>query len=361
MSVAMTNSEQSVSRAASPPVVSEAIDRTEWEAYLARCPSASFYHLYDWKEVNAKALGHRSFYLVARRAGMVTGVLPLTLVSGLLFGKILCSLPFVNFGGSCADDAETHRALLDAAVAKAREVNADYMELRSAEQLPCDLLVSLRKVSMTLPLNADPDVVWNSYTSKHRNNIKRAYKHGLEVRKGGLDLLPVFYQVMEQSWRQLGTPLYRRDYFEHILRTFPEQTSIFLCHQNNQPVAVTFNGYFNGTVEGMWAGGGPLARKLDANFVLYWEMIRDACQRGYHSFHLGRSSAASGAEDFKKRWNAESQQLYWYYSYPDKPAATELPSLNVDNPKFRLAIATWQRLPLGVIRGIGPSIARLIP
>src|SRR5690606_26517638 len=106
MSSALTSPESSASHAAATPVVSEAVERAEWDAYLARCASASFYHLHDWKAVNAEALGHRSFYLAARRAGAITGVLPLTLVSSRLFGKILCSLPFVNFGGPCADDGD---------------------------------------------------------------------------------------------------------------------------------------------------------------------------------------------------------------------------------------------------------------
>lgn len=364
MSSALPHPESSVSQSAAP-VVSEASDlqtgRADWDGYLARCPGASFYHLYDWKEVNSAALGHRSFYLVARRGELVTGVLPLTLVSSRLFGKILCSLPFVNFGGPCADDTDSQKALLDAAVAKAQALRVDYLELRSTQTLPGELPVSLRKISMTIALNADPDVLWNGYTSKHRKNVKRAYKHGLEVRKGGLDLLPVFYQMMEQSWRNLGTPLYGRDYFERVLRTFPDHSSVFLCHRNEEPVAVALTGYYNGVVEGLWAGGGLLARQLDANFVLYWEMIRDACLRGCHSFHLGRSTADSGGEDFKRRWNAESQQLYWYYHRPGQPAGAAMPALNVDNPKYRLAIATWRRLPLAVTRRLGPPIARLIP
>ena len=365
MSSALTCLESSAPYAAATPVatpvVSEAVERAEWDAYLARCASASFYHLHDWKAVNAEALGHRSFYLAARRAGEITGVLPLTLVSSRLFGKILCSLPFVNFGGPCAEDGDSQQALLDAAVSKARELNVDYLEVRSTQQLPGELPVSLRKISMTIALNADPDVLWNGYTSKHRKNVKRAYKHGLEVRKGGLDLLPVFYRMMEQSWRNLGTPLYGRHYFERVLRTFPENSSVFLCHRNEEPVAVALCGYYNGVVEGLWAGGGLLARQLDANYVLYWEMIRDACLRGCHSFHLGRSTADSGGEDFKRRWNAESHQLYWYYDRPGQPAAAAMPALNVDNPKYRLAIATWRRLPLAMTRLLGPPIARVIP
>ncbi|MFO7305199.1 MAG: FemAB family PEP-CTERM system-associated protein [Gammaproteobacteria bacterium] len=336
----------------------DADDRAEWNAFLASREDGSFYHLYEWREINARALGHESVYLAARAHGQIVGVLPLTFVRSRLFGRILCSLPFVNFGGPCASDDEVVRALLHAAKCKADELGADYMELRCVRPLETDWPVSLRKVSMTIELNADPDVLWNSFTSKHRTNVRRSYKNGLQVRSGHAELLPTFYALMEQSWRSLGTPLYARSYFERILADLSDYTRIFVCYRGDEPIATAFNGYFNGTVEGLWAGGIPQARALQANYALYWEMIRDACLRGFRRYHLGRSTADSGAEDFKKKWNATSSQLYWYFY---RPRGGEMPALNVDNPKYRLAINAWRRLPLFVTRTIGPSLARLIP
>lgn len=326
------------------------------EAVLAL--GGSFYHLYEWRHVNERAFGHRTFNLAARRAQQITGILPLVLVESRLFGRILCSMPFVNYGGPCASDPDTAGALIDEAKKLAKEHRADYLELRCAQAAPTDLPASLRKISMTIPLAADPDTIWNGFTSKHRKNVKRAYKNELAVKKGGVELLPVFYSLMEQSWRNLGTPLYARSYFDLVLRTFPESSSVFVCHRNEEPIAVALTGYCNGIVEGLWAGGGALARQLDANYVLYWEMIRDACLRGCHSFHLGRSTADSGGEEFKRKWNAEAQQLYWYFH---RPAGGEMPALNVDNPKYKLAISAWRRLPLWTTRLIGPLLARSIP
>ncbi len=57
--------------------------------------------------------------------------------------------------------------------------------------------------------------------------------------------------------------------------------------------------------------------------------------RGCTRYHLGRSTADSGAEDFKKKWNATASQLYWYFH---RPSGGEMPQLNVDNPKYKLAI-----------------------
>src|SRR5262245_37761520 len=105
-------------------------DRDAWDAYLASHPSASFYHLYDWLPLNEQVLKHRAIYLMARDAHGVRGVLPLTLVESRLFGKILCSMPFVNYGGPCASDPAAGTALLAAAKAQAAELGCDYLELR---------------------------------------------------------------------------------------------------------------------------------------------------------------------------------------------------------------------------------------
>lgn len=332
--------------------------RAHWNEFLSSQSGASFYHLHEWADINREAFGHREFNLIAKRNGAVVGVLPMTLVSSAIFGRILCSMPFVNYGGPCALDVESEQALTAAARSVAREERTKYLELRCASALQTDMHVSTRKISMSIALESDPDALFSKFTSKHRTNIRRSFKNGLEVAGGGIELLPEFYSIMELSWRSLGTPFYSRRYFEILMRTFPQFVRIFICRKEGNPIAVAFNGYYNGTVEGMWAGGTPEARGLQANYALYWDMMKDACERGCTRYHLGRSTADSGAEDFKKKWNATSEQLYWYF---DRPDGGPMPELNVANPKFRLAIAAWQKLPLAITRLIGPPVARAIP
>lgn len=334
-------------------------ERASWDALVSSTPGGSFYHLYAWREINESQLGHRCEYLAATRPnGAIEGVLPLVLVQSRLFGRILCSMPFVNYGGPIGSSPPVRTLLADAASHRADALGADYLELRCASVLETTMPLSLRKVSMTVALHPDPDTLWNAFTSKHRNNIRRAMKSGLDVRSGGVELLEDFYQVLERSWRSLGTPLYPKEYFRSILRIFPDNTRIFVCHLHGLPAAVAMNGYSHGTVEGMWAGVDPELRRLQPNYVLYWEMLRASCLSGFERFHLGRSTAKSGSEQFKEKWLAEPSQLYWYFHRPD---GGPMPDLNVDNPRFRLAIAAWRRLPLWATRRLGPPIARLIP
>ena len=65
-----------------------------------------------------------------------------------------------------------------------------------------------------------------------------------------------------------------------------------------------------------------------------------------------------GGGEYKKKWNAEAKQLYWQYFLP---RGGDVPQLNVDNPKYRLAIGAWRRLPLRWTTALGPFIANYIP
>lgn len=360
--IEMSSRQHVTSPAALPCRIENATDAdaAAWDAFLQRTPGANFYQAYGWRQVNSRQFGHDTHYLVARAAagGDIRGVLPLVLLKSRLFGTILCSMPFVNFGGPCAADADAAQALLTRAVSLTHELDANYAELRVLQPVRDDLPTTRHKVSMTIELDTDPDRVWQAFTSKHRTNIRRVYKNDIEVRHGRQELLNDFHRLLSLSWRRLGTPIYRKAYFAEILERFPETTRIFIAYRHDAPVAAAFNGYFKDTVEGMWAGTSPAHQKLQPNYVLYWEMIRHACENGYRHFHLGRSSVDSNAEQFKKKWNAHAQQLYWQYVLNGRQT---LPELNVNNPKYRLAIALWRQLPLPATQWLGPLIARSIP
>lgn len=329
-----------------------------WDRFLAMHPGGSFYHLHGWRKINQSHFGHETLYLAATDADRIRGLLPLVLLRSRLFGTILCSLPFVNYGGVVAADAGAESRLLEEATAIADELGADYLEVRAASPLHTTMVAATHKISMTIRLDPDPDTLWKGFSSKHRTNVRRVYKNGVEVQAGGMERLDDFYTVLAESWRNLGTPIYRKAYFREIMEQFPDRTRIFVCRHQDRPVAAAFNGEFNGVVEGMWLGSRPEARPLQAGYALYWDMIRDACERGFSRFHLGRSTVDSGGEGFKKKWNADATQLYWYYHMP---RGNPMPQLNVDNPKFRLAIAAWRRLPIKATTIIGPPLARSIP
>jgi len=329
-----------------------------WDAFLGEAPGASFYHLFAWKGINERSFGHRCFYLAAVEGERIVGIFPIVFINSHLFGKILCSMPFVNFGGLCAIGEEAERSLLREAESILRDHGADYLEIRSIKRVSVPLPTSEHKVSMTVLLESDPDILWKAFDTKHRTEIRHAYKQGLHVTHGGEEYLGVFYEILSESWKSLGTPLYDKSYFRQVIDAFPGSVRIFLTYHRDVPVSVAMNGYYAKRVEGLWMGNRSRDRRLNPGYVLYWEMIKHACENGFEKFHLGRSTVESGGEFFKKKWNAFPTQLYWQYMLGNR---NEIPRLNVDNPKYRVAIRAWKNLPVAMTRAIGPFLAKSIP
>jgi serine/alanine adding enzyme len=51
-------------------------------------------------------------------------------------------------------------------------------------------------------------------------------------------------------------------------------------------------------------------------------------------------------------------QLYWSYWLAE---GAELPELNPNNPKYKLLIEIWKKLPVWLSRIIGPLIVKNLP
>jgi FemAB-related protein (PEP-CTERM system-associated) len=291
-------------------------------------------------------------------ADAIVGVFPMVRMKSMLFGHLACSMPFVNYGGPCGDSEEIECQLLEAGERRADTWGVDYVEIRSQRRLADRYPCSEHKVSMTIALAPDPDTIFNAFKAGQRAEIRRACNKGFTVRFGP-ELIADFYAVLSESWRDLGTPIYRMDYLQSIVSALPQATRLCVIYDaNGRPAAGALDGVHNGTVEGMWLGMRSEYRKLLVGYVLYWELIKNACLAGHRVFHLGRSSKDSGGEQFKKKWNAETVQLYWHYMLRTR---RDIPSLNPTNPRYQLAIKAWQKLPLPMTQLIGPFLSRCIP
>jgi serine/alanine adding enzyme len=107
-----------------------------------------------------------------------------------------------------------------------------------------------------------------------------------------------------------------------------------------------------------WASSLRTYNRIGVNMLLYWEALKFSIARGCRVFDFGRSSIGSGTYRFKQQWGAQPRQLYWHYWLR---TGNQPPALNPDNPRFRLAIRMWQRLPLAIANRLGPPIVRNLP
>jgi FemAB-related protein (PEP-CTERM system-associated) len=336
-----------------------ALDRDSWDAYVRATSESSLYHLHGWGEVIEETFGHRPIYLTARStAGKIVGVLPLAQLRSRVFGRMLVSLPFFNYGGICGDTEEVRHGLFDAAIAVAKDGGSDFLEIRHEDDWRQDLPRKTSKVAMRLPLPPTAEELWKGLGSKLRNQVQRPRKEGMTAIVGREERLDDFYSVFAANMRDLGSPVYPKVFFQNILRKFPDRTWIAAVYLDKEPVAVGFLAGFKDRLEIPWASSLKAYNRLSPNMLLYWTCLEFACGSGYSVFDFGRSTPGEGTFRFKEQWGARPQTLYWYYWLRNGGA---IPQFDPQSPKYRAAVETWKRLPLGVTRWLGPSIRKYIP
>lgn len=348
-------------REPSSPVSVRAIandEREIWDAYVASHPCASLYHKYCWRDVVVESFAHESIYLVAQSTdGTICGVLPLIRLRSQLFGDFAVSMPFFNYGGPLADNDQATAALLEAAANYARDAGMRHLEIRSTHKLnewPC----RTDKASMIRRLPATPEMLDEEIGAKVRAQIKRGQNENPQVSVGGVELLDDFYRVFSINMRDLGTPVYGKQFFRNILTTLPDEAHLVIVKLRGKAVAAAFLLGHRDLMEIPWASTLRSVNTLNMNMVLYRAVLGFCIERGYRFFDFGRSSQNSGTFKFKKQWGAEPLQHYWHYWLADGGA---LPELKPDSPKFKLLIACWQRLPVMLSRVIGPHIVKYLP
>lgn len=345
--------------ACDPPIVVHVTDPdARWDSYVEQHPAASGYHRSAWAGVITRASGHTCRYLLAESEGRVVGVLPLVLFKSWLFGHFLVSMPFLNYGGVLADTLEAETALLDAAIKEARRARASHIELRHTRQVFPTLSSKRHKVAMVLHLQTTAERQWHMLNRKVRNQVRKAKKNSLEVSQGQSDLLPAFYKVFARNMRDLGTPVYSKQFFQEILAAFPETTRIFCVSSGQLTMAASFVYWHGKTLEVPWASSDRRFNHLCPNMLLYWEMLRFAIELACERFDFGRCTLGEGTYKFKQQWGATPQQLVWEYWSRD---SNTLPDVSPANPKYKLAIHSWKRLPVGLTKVLGPRIIRNIP
>lgn len=333
------------------------LDDAERDAWVANHPRATIYHTSAIRRVIEDSFGHSARDLALRdERGEIQGLLPMIEMKSRLFGHFLVSMPYFNYGGLLANSIAARDRLLREAADLGASLGVEHIEMRHCfDEL--DLPSRSEKVAMLRPLPDNAEQLWKDIGSKLRAQIKKARRHGLETRIGREELLSDFYRVFSHNMRDLGTPVYAIELFQNMLRHC-SSSYLVLVYRQGKPVSGGFLLGWRNTLEIPWASTLRSANRYDANMLLYWTVLESAIERGYRVFDFGRSSRNSNTLRFKKQWGARPQDLYWHYWLPE---GRELPALNPNNPKFRLMVEAWKRLPLFVANRLGPGIVKDIP
>lgn len=332
-------------------------DARAWDAYVAGHEQATPFHSRAWCEAITKATGHPCHLLAACDAGgKIAGLLPLHHIRSPLFGQALVASGFAVDGGLLADNEAAAKALAEAAVDLAKSLGVPSVELRGGSQPAGWHVEEGIYAGFARDLAADDAAELLAIPRKQRAEVRKVLESNLTVTIGrSAQDRADHYRTYATSVRNLGTPVFPKRLFDAVLDAFGDDADILTVRENGRPVASVLSLMWRGTVMPYWGGGTADARRLRANEMMYFALMRHARSKGCARFDFGRSKVGTGPFAYKKNWGFEPRPLaYARWLAPGEVAR----DTNPNSAKYRLQVDLWKKLPLWAANRIGPLIAR---
>jgi len=328
-----------------------------WTEALAL--SGGFVGLDSWVGFVEKVYGYRAYRLMARTGDEISGLLALTHVKHPIFGNYLVTAPFGSYGGFSFASTEARDALLERARALGEELHTQYVNVRfgaEAEPPPPGWMQHPVYATYRADLQVKSEALLATYSSNHRNHIRKSLNKGFAIKFGRLDLLDEAYRGLARSMHELGSPYHSKRYLQIMAECLGDTLEFAVVYDPRGQLAGA--GVFITQEEVVTNLHANILRAYRADYAgefLYWSVITRYCHKGLHVFDMGRSLIGSGNETFKMKWSPHKQVLSYWYALR---GGAGLPELNQKNPRFQLAISIWKRLPGPVVRFAGPSLIR---
>jgi len=329
---------------------------SKWDEYVKSHQQGTFFHLSGWQSVIQKSFNHSCYFLMAKEGEEICGVLPLVEVKSLLFGHALVSTPFCVYGGVLSNSDDIKKALEKKAIELSESLAVDYLELRYKNEQHNNMLLKQGHSYFGCEIGVDNEQILASVKKKQRAVIRHSLKNDLthNVTKN----VKEFYFLFSQSYRNLGTPIFKKAFFQNLLDEFKADVDILVVNdKSNFPSNAVMNFYFNETVLPYYGGGNAGARFIKSADYMYYQVLCHANDKGCKWYDFGRSKNDSGPFKYKKNWGMEPKPLYYYYHLVK---AKELPNLSPNNPKYKMFINLWQKLPLKLSQFLGPFLSKYL-
>ncbi|CAN5161834.1 FemAB family PEP-CTERM system-associated protein [soil metagenome] len=328
------------------------------DAFLAGRTDTTPFHRPAWVNATARGTGQTALYIVARGGdGAIRGLLPLNIIHSPIFGRALVSSGFAVDGGIIADAPATARLLADAAIDVAERHACQTVELRGGCAPGPDWTERTGGyLNFERPLAADDEAELLAIPRKHRAEVRKGLERNYTITHGtDQRLRDIHYALYRRTVHNLGTPVFPRTLFEHVLDALGEDADITLVSDGDTPLSAVISLYHNGAVMPYWQGADVDARKARSNEVLYFSLMRHARERGCDRFDFGRSKVGTGTAHYKANWGFPSEPLDYYVRALD---GSEARNINPTAPQYQRKVELWKRLPAPLVDLVGPWIAR---
>jgi hypothetical protein len=287
------------------------ISKKRWSSIVGSSENAYFFHTPEWAEILQQTFGHT----IATRIYEVDGIevlIPMVEKRTALF-RAYASMPHgygaVFGGGDLSPEALSRifRSMvggrsvgftLHLPPGASIPVSIDPLIRRCRNAWTSAHLLSLDRPCEDLHAGVHREIRRQARTGERRSVVVE-HPDGIEGYRS-------YYSLYEQRSKEWGyrAPEYPWTLFEHLCRCGAPHVRLRIAEQEGTPVGGLITLEYGGSVF-CWGLAVPMAyRHFYPTHLMFFDLIEDACERGFSCINFGASGPLSGVRTFKERFGA---------------------------------------------------------
>ena len=295
---------------------------SEWDLIWRECEYSTYFHSREWAEIWSKYTKRKmksSPFLVLFSDGK-KALLPFSCIKKGGIAQILMgtSRQYVSssectYGGWISADklGKNHGILLSNLIKK--KFNSLFWRLNPYDDIAFKSIIKITEEGETHAINLEKgfDVIASNMSKGHRSAVKQAIRSGVSVRLASSPKDWInYYKAYESSVNRWGERLlgvkYSWDLFQEILRRSSPNIELWLAIHEDRVIsgALCFHSkrhfvYWHGASIESYFNLRPVT-------LLLYEVIKNACEKGYVWFDFNPSATLEGVKAFKERFGAQA-------------------------------------------------------
>lgn len=341
----------------------------QWTDFVENNSYSKFHHTLDFKRFLENTYKNcNPFYFMSIKNNKVNALFPFFLVKSKLFKDRLISLPFFDNGGFLGEYAQEDLKELIIELKKIPGLKGVEIKLNSfLNEYKTNRNIFLEegfaeedsKNQIVLELK-NKEELWEDFDRMTKKGIKKAEKSGLTLKEiGEENELKKFYKIYLKNMKDFGSPQHSYKYFANLFNYMKEEFKGLNCYKGEELIGSLIVLCYNDLIYAAYNSSERKFLKYQPNDLLHWELIKWGAEKGIKYFDFGqcdkdaeKGNHAEGIFRFKSKWKGKIyDKKSFYYNLSKDKNSKENKKNNLK--KFR---AVWKKLPLPILKIIGPKI-----
>ncbi len=324
-----------------------------WDSFLRDDPRSSVFHGKAWLMALNRTYKYEPVgYTTAAAGEPIQNAVVFCRVKSWLTGKRLVSLPFSDHCEPLVDSVEQLRALLVPAQKDLQEGRIKYIDIRPLSLTFTEGIADVESYFLhVLDLRPSVDELYKKlHGDSIRRKIQRAEREKLELEIGSSEaVLEDFYKLHIITRQRQQLPPHPLTWFRNVLACLGEDAQIRIARKDGVAIASIFSIAHKQKMAYKYGCSDAHSHNLGGMQFVFWDLIRQAKERGFVELDFGRSECSnSGLVTFKDRWGARRQPLRYLHDPPRSAAVDGNPSVWLEIGK-----KVFARCPQSILRAAG--------